>query len=512
MNLYTFLAQGFLPRAQSPAMLLPSGETWTYARLTARSAQYAHALVAAGAKPGDRVAVQVEKSAEAVALYLGCLRAGAVFLPLNTGYQKSELAYFVGNAEPSVIVCDPEKKNTFDEIVVADALTPALTQGERGQSKVFTLNSDGLGTMASAANTCGAEFDTLVRDDSDLAAILYTSGTTGRSKGAMLTHANLASNADTLVKYWGFTANDVLLHMLPIYHVHGLFVALHCVLRSGAAMLFEPKFEGVRAKAMLANATVMMGVPTFYTRLLTDAHFGKEDCKTIRLFVSGSAPLLAETHIEFTARTGQKILERYGMTETGMNTSNPLVGERIAGTVGLPLPGTQARVRDDAGNLCGSLAIGGIEVKGPNVFPGYWRMPEKNAEEFTSDGFFKTGDMGQWLENGYLQIVGREKDLIITGGLNVYPKEIEEKIDAMTGVLESAVIGVPHPDFGEAVVAVVVGKANAALNSAAMVAELKADLANFKVPKAIHIVPDLPRNAMGKVQKNLLRAQYAPAK
>ncbi len=446
------------------------------------------------------MAVQVEKSAQAVALYLGCLRAGAVFLPLNTGYQKSELAYFIGNAEPSVMVCDPEKAEIFGRLSAESVgFTP----------QVLALNAHGNGTIADAANAASTEFATIERDDSDLAAILYTSGTTGRSKGAMLTHANLASNADTLVKYWGFTANDVLLHMLPIYHVHGLFVALHCALRSGAAMLFEPKFDGVRAKALLAQATVMMGVPTFYTRLLLDPAFNKEDCKTIRLFISGSAPLLAETHNEFFARTGQMILERYGMTETGMNTSNPLVGERIAGTVGLPLPGTHARVRDEAGSVCGANEIGGIEVKGPNVFPGYWRMPEKNAEEFTADGFFKTGDMGQWLANGYLQIVGREKDLIITGGLNVYPKELEEKMDALEGVLESAVIGIPHPDFGEAVVAVVVAKPAAHLDEAALIATMKAEVANFKVPKRVHIVPELPRNAMGKVQKNVLRERFS---
>ena len=499
MNLYTFLAQGFAPRLTSPAMHHPDGSVWMYAQLAARSAQYAHALAAAGAKPGDRVAVQVEKSAEAVALYLGCLRAGAVFLPLNTGYQKSELAYFIGNAEPSVIVCDPEKAEILGRLSSESAVfTP----------QVLTLDALGRGSVADAANTHSTEFETIVRADEDLAAILYTSGTTGRSKGAMLTHANLASNADTLVNYWGFSANDVLLHMLPIYHVHGLFVALHCALRSGAAMLFEPKFDGARAKALLPRATVMMGVPTFYTRLLVDAQFGKDDCKTIRLFISGSAPLLAETHNEFSARTGQVILERYGMTETGMNTSNPLVGARIAGTVGLPLPSTQARVRDDAGNVCAANQIGGIEVKGPNVFPGYWRMPEKNAEEFTTDGFFKTGDMGQWLPNGYLQIVGREKDLIITGGLNVYPKELEEKMDALPGVLESAVIGIPHPDFGEAVVAVVVPKPAAQLEEAALIAIMKAEVANFKVPKRVHIVAELPRNAMGKVQKNVLRDMF----
>ncbi len=500
MNLYTFLMRH--AQAHAPCAILPSGQTWTYADVDARAAQYANALIAAGLTPGDRVAVQVEKSAEAFALYLGCVRAGGVFLPLNTGYQKSELAYFIGNAEPSVIVGTPEKAATFAEIAPAAAR--------------FTMDESGENTLLSAQSTFGATFETVPRTDDDLAAILYTSGTTGRSKGAMITHRNLAANAETLVQFWGMTEHDTLIHMLPIYHVHGLFVALHCVLHAGARMFFEPKFEPKRACALMAQSTMMMGVPTFYTRLLLDADFDKTDCATMRLFISGSAPLLAETHVEFSARTGHAILERYGMTETGMNTSNPLEGARIAGTVGVPLPGTTVRVRTEAGEICAEgtqtgadSEIGGIEVKGANIFPGYWRMPEKNAEEFTADGFFKTGDMGRWLANGYLQIVGREKDLIITGGLNVYPKEIEEKMDALPGVLETAVIGVPHPDFGEAVVAVVVPQAGAALDGVALIALLKTDLAGFKVPKRVHLVAELPRNAMGKVQKNVLRQTYA---
>jgi malonyl-CoA/methylmalonyl-CoA synthetase len=493
MNLYSFLFAQAAPDAA--CMHLPDGSTLTYAQLDARAAQYAHALTQAGAAVGDRVAVQVEKSAEAVALYLGCLRAGLVYLPLNTGYQKSELAYFIANAEPRAIVGAAEKTNLLREIA--------------GQSQtVFAMDSHGQGDLCALASTCATQFATVARDGDDLAAILYTSGTTGRSKGAMLSHRNLAANAETLVDFWGFTAQDVLLHMLPIYHVHGLFVALHCALRAGAAMHLEPKFDPARARALLPRSTVMMGVPTFYTRLLSDPAFTQTDCASIRLFVSGSAPLLAETHAEFAARTGHAILERYGMTETGMNTSNPLKGARIAGTVGVPLPGTSLRITAEDGSVCGVGAIGSIEVKGPNVFAGYWRMPEKNAEEFTADGFFRTGDMGQCLPNGYVQIVGREKDLIITGGLNVHPKEIEERIDALPGVLESAVVGVPHPDFGEAVTAVVVPRAGVALDAAVIIAALKTDLASFKLPKRVHIVSELPRNAMGKVQKNVLRQTY----
>ena len=352
-------------------------------------------------------------------------------------------------------------------------------------------------------------FDTVPRAPDDLAAILYTSGTTGRSKGAMLTHRNLASNALALVDAWGFTRGDVLLHALPVYHVHGLFVAIHCVLLSGSRMLWLPKFDACEVMALLPKATVMMGVPTFYTRLLAEPSFGRAQTDGVRLFVSGSAPLLPETFREFEERTGQRILERYGMTETGMNTSNPLEGPRLGGTVGPPLPGVSVRIVGDGGVPCAPGTIGAIQVKGPNVLKGYWKLPEKTREEFTADGWFRTGDMGEWTPEGYVRIVGRAKDLIITGGLNVYPKEIEERIDAMDGVAESAVIGVPHPDFGEAVIAVVVAKPGHTLTEAAIIGALKAEIANFKVPKRVVFAVDLPRNSMGKVVKAELRQRFA---
>ncbi len=325
----------------------------------------------------------------------------------------------------------------------------------------------------------------------------------------MLTHRNLASNALTLVGFWGFTRGDVLLHALPIYHVHGLFVACHCALLSGARMLWLAKFDGDEVRRLLPHATVMMGVPTFYTRLLALPHFGADDCRSVRIFISGSAPLLPETFEDFRHRTGQTILERYGMTETGMNASNPLDGERIAGTVGPPLPGISIRIANGEGRACAAGEVGGIEVNGPNVFAGYWRMPDKTREEFAADGYFRTGDVGELLPNGYLRIVGRAKDLIISGGLNVYPKEIEERIDALPGVVESAVIGVPDPDFGECVAAIVVGASGHALTEGAVIAALKGEIASFKIPKHVHFVADLPRNAMGKVQKNLLREKFA---
>jgi malonyl-CoA/methylmalonyl-CoA synthetase len=407
------------------------------------------------------------------------LRAGLVYLPLNTGYQKSELAYFFGDAEPRVIVCAP------DNLATVAALRPDAT--------VLTLSGDE-GTLLDRAREAPETFDTVVSSPDDLAAILYTSGTTGRAKGAMLSHRNLASNALTLVDAWGFTRGDVLLHALPLYHVHGLFVACHCALLSGSRMLWLPKFDAAEVIGQLPHASVMMGVPTFYTRLLAQPGFAEDACRSVRLFISGSAPLLPETFNEFRSRSGQAILERYGMSETGMNTSNPLHGERVV---------------DDDARPCLHGAIGGIEVKGPNVFAGYWRMPDRTRDEFTADGFFKTGDMGELLDNGYLKIVGRAKDLIITGGLNVYPKEIEERIDALPGIAESAVIGVPDPDFGEAVTAVVVAKAGHAPSEADLIAALKAEIAHFKVPKRVHFVEALPRNAMGKVEKNTLRERYS---
>jgi len=392
-----------------------------------------------------------------------------------------------------VIVCRPGAESTIA------ALAPAAT--------VLTSSASG-GSLLDAASGQSATFGTVIRAPDDLAAILYTSGTTGRSKGAMLTHRNLASNALTLVEEWGFTRGDVLLHALPIYHVHGLFVAVHCVLLSGSRMLWLPRFDAAEVAALLPHATAMMGVPTFYTRLLAEPSFTRASCRNVRLFVSGSAPLLAETFAAFREHTGHTILERYGMTETGMNTSNPLHGARLGGTVGPPLPGVSIRIVGEDGAACAPGSVGAIEVKGPNVFAGYWRMPEKTREEFTADGYFRTGDMGEWTPEGYVRIVGRAKDLIITGGLNVYPKEIEERIDAMDGVIESAVVGVPDPDFGEAVLAVVVARPGHALTEAGVVAALKADIASFKVPKRVHFVADLPRNAMGKVQKNVLRAEY----
>ena len=492
-NLYALFEAHFPEGGEQPFLLLPGGPVIHYDELAAASARIAHALVAAGCRPGDRVAVQTDKHWEALALYLAALRAGLVYLPLNTGYQRAELAYFFADAEPRVVVCRPGADGAIT------ALAPTAT--------VLTSSADG-GSLAEAARGQDASFAPVDRGPDDLAAILYTSGTTGRSKGAMLTHRNLASNALTLVEEWGFTRGDVLLHALPIYHVHGLFVAVHCALLSGSRMLWLPKFDAAEVAALLPHATAMMGVPTFYTRLLAEPSFTRASCRNVRLFVSGSAPLLAETFAEFRERTGHTILERYGMTETGMNTSNPLRGARLPGTVGPPLPGVSIRIVGEDGAPVPPGGVGAIEVKGPNVFAGYWRMPEKTREEFTDDGYFRTGDMGEWTAEGYVRIVGRAKDLIITGGLNVYPKEIEERIDAMDGVVESAVVGVPDADFGEAVLAVVVARPGHALTEAGVVAALKADIASFKVPKRVCFVADLPRNAMGKVQKNVLRAEY----
>ena len=495
-NLYALLRAHFPESDEQPCLMIPDGRVIHYEELDATSARVAHALTAAGAKRGDRVAVQVDKCWEALALYLACLRAGFVYLPLNSGYQRSELTYLFGDAEPSVIVCRPES---------AERVAPL-----RPSATALTLAS-GEGTLLDSAAAQASDFATIVSPPDELAAILYTSGTTGRPKGAMLSHRNLGSNASTLVGYWGFTRGDVLLHALPTYHVHGLFIACHCALLAGARMLWLAKFDAEEVRALLPRATVMMGVPTFYTRLLALTSFGAGDCRSMRLFISGSAPLLPETFDEFRQRTAHTILERYGMTETGMNTSNPLDGERIAGTVGPALPGISVRVVDAEGRPSAAGVVGGVEVKGPNVFAGYWRMPDKTREEFTADGYFRTGDVGELLANDYLRIVGRAKDLIISGGLNVYPKEIEEKIDAMSGVVESAVIGVPDTDFGEAVTAVIVAQPGHTLTETSVIATLKGEIASFKVPKRVHFVAELPRNAMGKVQKNVLRGQFAPS-
>src|SRR3954447_14555805 len=473
------------------------GTRITYADLVARAGQMANVLVARGVRPGDRVAAQTEKSVPGLVLYLATVRAGGVYLPLNTAYTLNELDYFIRDAEPSLVVCDPAKADGIGAIAA------------KVGAKVETLDADGKGSLADAAAAAKPEFQTVARSDDDLAAILYTSGTTGRSKGAMLSHDNLASNSLTLVGYWGFSQNDVLIHALPIYHTHGLFVASNVTLFARASMIFLPKFDPELIIKLMARATVLMGVPTFYTRLLQSPWLTKESTAHMRLFVSGSAPLLADTHREWAARTGHAVLERYGMTETNMNTSNPYDGERVPGAVGHALPGVSVRVTDpETGKPLEPEQIGMIEVKGPNVFKGYWRMPEKTAAEFRPDGFFITGDLGKIDARGYVHIVGRGKDLIITGGFNVYPKEVESEIDAIEGVVESAVIGVPHPDFGEGVTAVVVKNGQAPITEKDVLGRLETRLAKFKLPKHVIFVDDLPRNTMGKVHKNILRDTY----
>jgi len=504
-NLYSLLSAHFPQDPAAPCMILPDGRAWTYGDVERASGRMANLIVALGLKPGDRVAAQVEKTPEALVLYLAAIRAGMVFLPLNPAYQRHELEYFLGDAKPGLFVCRPQTRALADEL--------AANAGVPNGCTVLDLDDEGRGSLVTAAAPHADGFVTAARDPADLAAILYTSGTTGRSKGAMLTHGNLAHNASTLHAYWRFQPGDVLLHMLPIFHVHGLFVACHCALLNGSAMFFEPKFDAARAMKLLPQATVFMGVPTYYVRLLLDPAFGRDTCRNIRLFVSGSAPLLKETFDEFKARSGHTILERYGMTEGGMFTSNPYEGERRGGTVGFPLPGTELRIVGAGSTPVKPGVVGHIQVRGDNVFIGYWGMPEKTKEEFTADGWFKTGDMGSFDADGYVTISGRSKDLVITGGLNVYPKEIEELIDAMPGVVESAVIGLPHPDFGEAVTAVVVRQKNPAgraLTESGIIAAIKDKLANFKVPKWVYLVDQLPRNAMGKVQKNILRETYSP--
>ena len=445
--------------------------------------------------------VQVEKSVPALIFYLACLRAGVVYVPLNTAYQSAELAYFIENAKPRVFVADPARAQALRD------LTSSL-----GVEQLVTLGADGQGSLMQAVAEHGCEHAICELAADALAAILYTSGTTGRSKGAQLTHGNLSSNAQTLLALWDWQSGDVLIHALPIFHVHGLFVAVHCALLNASTMLWMGKFQPKQALEWFSQATVFMGVPTLYVRMLEDPALTPECCAHMRLFISGSAPLLTETFRAWQERTGHTILERYGMSETLMLTSNPCrpdEGPRIGGTVGRPLPGTDLRCMDERGKPCAAGEIGGIEVRGPNVFPGYWHMPEANAKEFTADGWFKTGDMGQVDAEGYVTIVGRSKDLIITGGYNVYPAEVESYLNDLPGVDESAVIGCPHHDFGEGVVAVVVPLPGAQLDADQLIAALKAQIAGFKVPKYLFIVKELPRNVMGKVQKKALRETYA---
>ncbi len=496
-NLYAHFQTVFHQHGDKVALTTAAGESLSYAELDRAAGQMAACLAGLGVAVGDRVSVQVAKSTQALALYLGCLRGGFVFHPLNTGYKQHELAYFLGNAEPALMVCD-----SADHAILAPLCAEAKVK------TLLTLDTDGSGSLSDALASVTEPLPTVELDGDALAALLYSSGTTGTPKGIMLSHENLRSNAASLVEGWGFTERDVLLHALPIFHVHGLFVALGCVFLSGASMRWLAGFNLDEVMAELPRATAMMGVPTYYTRLLGNPAFGRDSVATIRLFISGSAPLLLETFEEFELRTGHRILERYGMTETNMNTSNPLHGERRGGTVGLPLPGVEVRITDESDQPLAVGEIGNLQVRGDNVFKGYWKMPEKTAEDFTADGFFNTGDKGQISADGYVSIVGRAKDMVISGGLNIYPKEIELVVDELPGVSESAVIGVPHADFGEAVVAVVVGSAEAT-DEATIIAALKAQISAFKVPKRVVFVDQLPRNTMGKVQKNLLREQFA---
>lgn len=495
-NLFSRLFDG-LDDPSRLAIETPDGKRISYGDLIARTGQIANVLVARGVKPGDRVAAQTEKSVAGLALYLATVRSGAVYLPLNTAYTLNELDYFITDAEPSLVVCDPSKADGIAAIAA------------KVNARVETLDAHGKGSLTDAADKASPAFATVGRGNDDLAAILYTSGTTGRSKGAMLSHDNLASNSLTLVDYWRFTDKDVLIHALPIYHTHGLFVASNVTLFARAAMIFLPKFDPDLIIKLMARATVLMGVPTFYTRLLQNPALSRETTRHMRLFISGSAPLLADTHREWEARTGHAVIERYGMTETSMNTSNPYDGERVPGAVGYPLPGVSVRVTDpETAKVLAPETIGMIEVRGPNVFKGYWRMPEKTKSEFRDDGFFITGDIGKIDTKGYVHILGRGKDLVISGGFNVYPKEIESEIDAIQGVAESAVIGVPHADFGEGVTAVVVCNPGAMIDEATVLKGLEGRLAKFKMPKRVFVVDELPRNTMGKVQKNILRDTY----
>jgi malonyl-CoA/methylmalonyl-CoA synthetase len=503
-NLYAALRGGFPADLDTVAVETADGpgapQRYTWRDLDRGSAMIANLLLSLDLPEGSRIAVQTEKSVEALMLYLAVLRAGFVYLPLNTAYQAGEIEYFVGNAQPAVVVCSGKHFQWVSRIAF-----------QKGTRHVFTLNDDRSGSLLERAAHQPDTHRPVLRKADDLACILYTSGTTGRSKGAMLTHGNMLSNARVLKEFWGWREGDVLIHALPIFHVHGLFVACHGALLNGSRMIWFAKFDPRATIERFRDATVFMGVPTLYVRILAEDGLTPEACANMRLFLSGSAPMLVETFEAWRRRTGHTIVERYGMSETIMLTSNPYHGDpsrRKGGTVGQPLPGVQVRVHGDDGRPCAVDEIGNIEVKGPNVFAGYWRMPEKTQEEFTADGWFKTGDVGRFDADGYLTIVGRSKDLVISGGYNVYPAEVEALLNELPGVAESAVVGVPHPDFGEAVIAVVVPRGGAELQPDELVAALKGRIANFKVPKRVFVAPELPRNTMGKVQKKLLRDQH----
>ena len=496
-NLFTVFLENFPEDLTAPLLSVPGGPTYSYACAIDESGRIARCLSDLGLKAGDRVSVQVEKSPEALWLYLACLRGGFVFHPLNMDYQIDELVYFIDNAKPSVIVCDPAKEQLHSELAAARDCV------------VLTLDGAGGGSLTDAIAEMAPAFKNRERKATDLAVLLYSSGTTGLPKGACLSHGNLAANTRTLVEHWGFTSDDNLLHALPIYHAHGLFVAIGCVLMSGCSMTWLPRFDTDAVIAALPGCTVMMGVPTFYTRLLIDERFDTDLCSTMRLFISGSAPLLAETFTAFEERSGHRILERYGMTETSMNASNPLDGERRPGSVGPALPGVELRVVDERDEPLPAGETGHLQVRGPNVFSGYWRMRKESAKEFTEDGFFRTGDLAFIEADGYITIVGRNKDLIISGGLNVYPREVETLLDSLPEISESAVVGVPHPDFGEGVIAIVVPAGGKDIETPDVLDEIRTRMAAYKLPKQLFTVTELPRNTMGKVQKNQLRETYA---
>ncbi len=504
-NLFAALRAAFPTDLDAIAIETDNGLNYSWRDLERGTAMLANLFASLDLEPGARIAMQTEKSVEALMLYLATLRAGYVFLPLNTAYRQAEMAHFLSDAEPAVVVCSSANLDWLDPLARAS-----------GAQQVFTLDDDRSGTLLERAAQCSDRHTVAPRAAGDLAVILYTSGTTGRSKGAQLTHGNMLSNALTLKSYWNWQADDVLLHALPIFHIHGLFVAVHGALLNGSKMLWFAKFDPRRVLAKLNQATVFMGVPTLYVRLLAEPGLNADAVRHMRLFISGSAPLLLDSFKQWQARTGHTILERYGMSETVMLTSNPCgpdprhagTSERRGGTVGFPLPGVRLRVVDDQGRPVAQGDIGGIEVQGPNIFSGYWRMPEKTKEEFTADGYFKTGDVGRIDADGYVTIVGRSKDLIISGGYNVYPAEVEGYLNTLPGVAESAVVGVPDADFGEVGVAVIVPAPGAQPDPALILLELKSMLANFKIPKRCHLVTELPRNTMGKVQKNLLRAQF----
>ena len=497
-NLYAVFQSRFPEDPGAPFIETEEGRRLTYGGLESESARIARFLGGLGVGKGERVVVQVDKSPRALVLYLACLRLGAVYVPLNAAYTSSEIGYFLGDARPRVMVCRP---------AALDELRGAAERA--GVARLATLDEEGEGSLWEGSRGLEPEPAVAEAGADDLAVILYTSGTTGRSKGAMLSHGNLSSNAVVLHRAWGFRRGDVLLHALPIFHTHGLFVATNCVLLNGTAMVFLPRFDADAVVRLLPRATLFMGVPTYYTRLLSHPALTPELCRHMRLFVAGSAPLLAETFSRFRARTGHTILERYGMTETGMLTSNPLEGERVAGSCGQALPGVELRIAGEHGAVLGPGEVGAVEVRGPNVFRSYWRLPEKTKAEFREDGFFITGDIGRLDAKGYLHIMGRAKDLVISGGINVYPKEVEDRIDAIEGVAESAVIGVPHADFGEGVVAIVTKAPKAGdLSADAIIQRLKGELADFKLPKRVVFVDELPRNAMGKIEKGVLRDRY----